>query len=79
MNLQLKIGGDKDTSECMPDYVMGVDPYGYDNKTGSICIIRKDGVVEYLKSMKHEDVELEIKRLASFYNIPENYILRETK
>lgn len=64
---------------AIPNYFMGVDPYGYDNVKGAVCVIRKDGIVEYLKNMNCEEIDKEVKRLAVLYNIPDKWIFKEEK
>lgn len=61
-------------------YVMGIDEGGYDGNTFAICVIKKEGfIVEYIKSFRDEDFyKREVERLADFYNIPKNLILKET-
>lgn len=68
------------------EYVMGIDPYGFDDKTSSICVMKRakgGGTpmgIQYVNSFRNEkDYEKEIKRLTQYYNIPEENILKETK
>lgn len=62
-------------------YVMGIDAGGFDGKTFSICVIRNEDpmVVEYLKSKRDESwFNKQVERLAKYYNIPPDWILKET-
>ena len=56
-------------------YYMGVDCYS------GICaftVMRKDGeIMEYGKSMDKEVFEKEVERVARYYNIPKENILKE--
>lgn len=62
------------------EYVMGIDPYGYDNITGTFCVMKKDEagltVVAQYQSRNKVDFEEEVARVAKYYGIPEDNILR---
>ncbi len=62
-------------------YVMGVDPYGYDGNVATVIVMSKskDGaeVVAQYKGRPSIDFEAEVKKLAAFYKIPDNHILKE--
>ena len=67
------------------EYIMGIDPYGFDGKTGSICVMKRvvgtvDATVEYLNSFRNEmDYEKEVERLVELYQIPDKNILKQEK
>ncbi|MES2287420.1 MAG: hypothetical protein V4547_17130 [Bacteroidota bacterium] len=68
--------------ELLPnkEYVMGIDTY--DKNMGAICVISKNItggnlVCEYSSRVHKEDFEEEVKRVAQYYNIPEDKILKE--
>lgn len=63
------------------DYVMGIDTY--DKEFSAVCVISKnrtDGILvcEYSSRVHKEDFEEEVQRVAQYYNIPPNQILKET-
>lgn len=62
------------------EYVMGIDPYGYDNITGTFCVMKKDEagitVVAQYQSRNKEYFDKKIQEVMKYYNIPEDNILR---
>lgn len=68
----------------MTEYVMGIDPHGYDGKTSSVCVMKMvdstfDTVVHVATyhGRPESDFEAEVKKLMEFYKIPEDHILRQ--
>lgn len=66
----------------MTEYVMGIDPHGYDAKSSSVCVMKMvdstfDTVVHVATyhGRPEPDFEKEIKKLSDFYKIPEHCIL----
>lgn len=59
-------------------YFIGVDA-SKDNNDYAFCVMRKDGeVMEYGRTNNEEDFEKEVARVANFYNILPDQILKET-
>lgn len=61
------------------EYVMGVDPCGYDGNICTVMVMKKqDGeVVAHYKGRPEPDFDAMVDKLKSFYKIPDNQILKE--
>jgi len=68
-------------SKGKDEYVMGIDPYGYDDKTYSACVMRKpDGAIVYAKTITDKmQFQKEVEEVARYYSIPPDKILTEKK
>jgi len=68
------------TNEC--DYIMGIDPYGYDGNVAVVIVMKRlenndTKVVASYKGRPSIDFDKEVKRLVEYYKIPDSHILNQ--
>lgn len=67
--------------DSKPDYFVGIDPYGYDGRVSSFCVVKKpinSGGMEIVASYSSSDKERYTKQLQdlmNLYNIPEENVI----
>ena len=65
-------------------YVMGVDSCKFGGRESHVAIVMKNvggrmQVVDSVRTDNEKEFKSEVKRLANYYSVPEEKIIRETK